>query len=340
MTIGKDGIPTPGPEPDGDGDDDPSTENGDQTEDQPTKTADEPTRSTGNPTTSKPSGSTSGSPTRSSVQSSSTGSEDYTVEDADYFSIETYDAAATASASSFIASLAGSPASTDATATGTAGSGASTDTPATGTAGSGAAPTRNPTATNDVSATGKPATSSKPEVPSSTKAKETSIAATSKAAATTEAEEPEPTTESKPPPSPTVAPFETPSQPSCYPTPTGDYKDSHEGNVEKASNWFCNEFATGTSHNETIYIEHTGWASAEEQFWDSNDYNDDVYDITLSSIDGCDPGPDGYNLYQPIPVDLGHCATLLQNAWHGCNNKGRGGIIKAGCLSFSLRTVY
>ena len=253
----------------------------------------------------------------SAPSSSSSGTaESYVIEDADYFTLETVDAAESSSVEAYISSLAGASIPTDSVTTSglTAPSNLSTGGQTTSVV-----QTSKATSDNAQSTTTDAATSSSPAVESSS-----SIAP--------------PSSSTAPPPTPTVSPVDPPSAPSCYPIPTGHLQDSHDYNVDTSAKNFCKKYASDTVTDSTVNIDHTFSTDSEVQYAEGNDAKDDTYDFTILSVDGCDPGDGGYNLKQP--VNDNSCKDILKNAWKNCNNKGRGGVITAGCLKYGIRTVY
>ncbi|KAL9033453.1 MAG: hypothetical protein Q9214_007508 [Letrouitia sp. 1 TL-2023] len=307
--MGNDSKPTPALEKENNNKDDPSTnEDDNQTTEPENQTTADLTQTESYPTTTKLS---SSSAVQSSALSTSSDSGGYAIETAGYFE-EDWFAVDTAAVSEFLATITGGIVSATA---GAITSGTSTNIPST-------SGSNEPTSTDDDAtlSTEAPAPSSTKEPDPTTKP-------------------PDPTTTEESPPPPTVAPVDPPSQPSCYPSPSGKYQDSHEDNMQTAAGSFCNKFAKDVSHDATVDIDKTGWADADDQFWDANDYNDDVYEISIKNIDGCVPGDAGFDLGEPVTGQK--CKDILVGTWTGCTgNKGRGGVTQAGCLSYSLRTVY
>jgi hypothetical protein len=166
-----------------------------------------------------------------------------------------------------------------------------------------------------------------------------------------------------------VAPVDPPSQPICIPVPTGSVRDAHEGELQKAVKYFCDQHATDTNAQAPIKNEATIIAGTRQEgravvdiaydYLDSMGTQDDVYDFTLQSVDNCTP-EQGNNLASPVANS--NCADILYNAWKNCestffvlltalawfranveflgNNQGRGGEITAGCLTYSVHTWY
>lgn len=127
-------------------------------------------------------------------------------------------------------------------------------------------------------------------------------------------------------PTPTVvAPVDPPSQPSCVPIPTGSVKDAHEDELQKAAVFFCDHYASTTVPNGPINIAHTVIAGNKQAGKGSvniaYDYppdlgnQDDVYDITVTSVDNCTPNG-GFNLGTPVANN--QCADILHTAWKNC----------------------
>lgn len=166
-----------------------------------------------------------------------------------------------------------------------------------------------------------------------------------------------------------IDPVDPPSQPSCVPAPTDSYKDAHKNELKKAVKFFCDEHATDTNAQAPIKNEATiiagvtpGYRFAVDTvrvYSDKMGNKDDVYDFSLTSVDNCTP-VNGFNL--PSPVPNSNCADILHDAWKNCqfpfifpqllssrhelrlefsgNNKGRGGQITAGCLTYSVKTRF
>lgn len=117
---------------------------------------------------------------------------------------------------------------------------------------------------------------------------------------------------------PTVNPVNPPSEPSCYPSPTSDYQDAHEENVERITFEFCRIFANSVVTDPTVSIVKQFGMDESAQREDKNDLIDDVYDITIKSVENCKPEGEGFNLAEPVP---GHsCQEILFNAWLNCEH--------------------
>lgn len=121
------------------------------------------------------------------------------------------------------------------------------------------------------------------------------------------------------------APRVPPSQPSCVPAPTGAVKDSHEGELQKAAAFFCSQHADGTVQNGPINIADTiiagdeteGLVTLDVAFPPSMGKQDDVYDITVTSVPNCTP--DGEYILA-TPVANNQCADILHSAWKQCRH--------------------
>jgi hypothetical protein len=127
-------------------------------------------------------------------------------------------------------------------------------------------------------------------------------------------------------PNPTVvAPVDPPSQPSCVPNPTGSVKDAHENELQKPVKFFCDQYASTTVPNGPINVAHTVIAGDKQEgrsvvnvaydYPPSMGTQDDVYDITVTSVDNCTPSG-GFNLGTPVANN--QCADILHNAWKNC----------------------
>ena len=123
------------------------------------------------------------------------------------------------------------------------------------------------------------------------------------------------------PTSTVVAPVDPPSQPTCVPTPTSKVKDSHEGELEKAAKYFCDEYASNTNAKGPINIAQTIIAGDRDGVDSAYPYppemgnQDDVYDITLTSVPNCTPSG-GFNLATPVANN--QCTDILHSAWKQC----------------------
>ena len=153
---------------------------------------------------------------------------------------------------------------------------------------------------------------------STTAAQSTTTAQSTTSAQSTTATEPTP---------PVVPPVDPPSQPSCVPKPFGQVKDAHEGELQKAAKYFCDQHATDTSAQAPIKNEATIIAGAKQMgrgtldiaydYTDSLGNQDDVYDFSITSVDNCTP-LHGFNLASP--VSNSNCADILHDAWKKCES--------------------
>lgn len=129
------------------------------------------------------------------------------------------------------------------------------------------------------------------------------------------------------PTTPVVDPVDPPSQPSCIPVPTGSVREAHESELRKAVKYFCDQHATDTNAQAPIKNEATIIAGTRQEgrgvvdiaydYRDSMGVQDDVYDITLQSVDNCTP-EHGFNLASPVANS--NCADILYNAWKSCES--------------------
>ncbi|KAL9608798.1 MAG: hypothetical protein Q9167_006385, partial [Letrouitia subvulpina] len=139
---------------------------------------------------------------------------------------------------------------------------------------------------------------------------------------TTKKPEPDPpkTTKKPPPdppdPTPTVAPVDPPSDSDCEPPPDGDYNDAHSDKVWEAAQWFCSNFGNRVIHADSVSITKVGRDDPFLQMLEDNDSNDDIYDLSITSVPHCDPGPGGYNI--AAPVEGSKCEMLIWNSWDKC----------------------
>ncbi|KAL8941873.1 MAG: hypothetical protein Q9216_001983 [Gyalolechia sp. 2 TL-2023] len=127
-------------------------------------------------------------------------------------------------------------------------------------------------------------------------------------------------TSSEPPPDPTptqpvVEPVDPPGEPVCFDPPEGDYKDAHEEIMAQAVQWFCENNAK-TIKEPTVDIGAIGFDDPFRQFLDTNDAEDDVYDLSIRNVPDCDPGEEGFDLAEPVS---GYgCQDILYNSWKSC----------------------
>ncbi|KAJ9637176.1 hypothetical protein H2199_007462 [Coniosporium tulheliwenetii] len=131
------------------------------------------------------------------------------------------------------------------------------------------------------------------------------------------------------------------------PKPEGKkVKDSHEEALIKAVGYFCNADAAttvpvGPKLNRTVEVVIDGPANAahyKAQDWSKKGYIDDVYFFTLTTVDDCRTPRNGYNLAKPLGDRT--CNDILYRSWKDCFNEGRGGLIQAGCLVYSVNTLF
>ncbi|MCJ1417494.1 hypothetical protein MMC32_003838 [Xylographa parallela] len=151
-------------------------------------------------------------------------------------------------------------------------------------------------------------------------------------------------------PTRTVKPINPPSAPSCFPSPTAHVQDAHEGYEHDAANAFCKHYATNIRRDKVdTEKEEKPWLHQGDDATDDNasalppreifyHANGAQYEFKIKSLDGC-PAPDGYNLDEPIKGYK--CETILVNAWKTCyGNAGRGGVVTAGCLTYSAHPKH
>lgn len=161
-----------------------------------------------------------------------------------------------------------------------------------------------------------------------------------------EVAEPEEPAESPPPTQ--IGPIDPPGNLQCQPSPTGNIIDSHSDKVSVAAKGFCSEFASSKDQDpakmpisKTISAEESSsglFRTSGAAEWEDKGYSrEDVYDITISLVEGCVTEGD---LNVAKPVKDGECWEILKSAWKQCNNKGRGGSLLAGCLTYSIVTKF
>lgn len=137
------------------------------------------------------------------------------------------------------------------------------------------------------------------------------------------------------PASPTgPAPVDPPSQPSCVATPTGTFKDSYEGELQKAAAFFCSQYADSTVQTGPINIADTIIAGDKTEgretiniayvYPPSLGDQDNVYDISVTSVPNCTPNG-GYNLATPVANN--QCADILHSAWKQCKRSSFSSVI-------------
>ena len=127
------------------------------------------------------------------------------------------------------------------------------------------------------------------------------------------------------PPQDTVKPADPPSQPSCVPNPTDHVKDAHENEEKKVAKFFCDKYAKNTNAEAPVSVVQTVMAGTRSEglttvdiafdYPDNKGNQDDVYDITIKSVDKCNPAH-GNNLAEPVPGST--CEDILKNAWKNC----------------------
>lgn len=152
-----------------------------------------------------------------------------------------------------------------------------------------------------------------------------------------------------PPPPPEVNPVNPPGSLQCEPNPEEQPKDSHGEKLVKAAQHFCRQYASsedqdpgGLPIEKTLFVWgrpqfRMGFVESVVEWKGGDDSEDDVYDLKIKLIDDCkNDGP----LNLQFPVDDHECATIFKSAWDQCNNQGRGGSLVAGCLRYSVRTVF
>ncbi|KAL9104472.1 MAG: hypothetical protein Q9163_000565 [Psora crenata] len=112
--------------------------------------------------------------------------------------------------------------------------------------------------------------------------------------------------------------------PPTQPRPITPVKDSHEGELRRAAQFFCNNFASSIVTTPNIDIAQTaisGYVSGARgiidlaRLYTGADNEDDVYDISVKSVDGCIPDG-GYNLGTPVADN--QCPDILHSAWKQC----------------------
>ncbi|KAL8703830.1 MAG: hypothetical protein Q9225_008106 [Loekoesia sp. 1 TL-2023] len=156
--------------------------------------------------------------------------------------------------------------------------------------------------------------STKKDEPSSTKAPEPHTTSKPSPEPSTKKEDPQP--KPTPEPEPKVDPVNPPSAPKCNDSPTGHYQDAHAEVASEAVSAFCANYANKVVHDPKVDIKATGHDDPLLQFLDDNDSNDDVYDLSIKSVEHCDPGDGGYNLAEPVK---GHsCEEVMYNSWSQC----------------------
>ena len=122
----------------------------------------------------------------------------------------------------------------------------------------------------------------------------------------------------------TVAPEDPPVSASCVANPTTAVKNSHEGELKKAAKYFCDEYASSTVTTSSVNIAQTiiSGTVAERRgvvdvarFHTGTDNADDVYDISVISVDRCTANG-GFNLATPVANN--QCVDILHSAWQQC----------------------
>lgn len=157
------------------------------------------------------------------------------------------------------------------------------------------------------------------------------------------------------PPSPSPPknePLDPPGKLQCEPTPSGKYKDSHEKKVKMAAENFCKNYASSEDQDaaqlpiaKTLFVwghvlgfRGGGFVDQVVEWTRGDDSEDDVYDFKVELVEDCKTEDGKLNLAEPVKDH--ECKDILQSAWKECSNKGRGGSLVAGCLTYSIVTKF
>lgn len=123
-----------------------------------------------------------------------------------------------------------------------------------------------------------------------------------------------------------VAPADPPSAPVCQPTPLpiAHVKDAHESRMKVVTDSFCRsngkKFDAGPINiDETLVgkLQCGGRGPCIEvaQKWTGTTSTDDVYQLTVTSVEHCTPA-NGFDVGTPVANKK--CSDILQNAWGKC----------------------
>ena len=99
---------------------------------------------------------------------------------------------------------------------------------------------------------------------------------------------------------------------------------SHESELQKAATFFRNGYTSGTVTTPNVNVAQTVISGTMMEgkevvdvarLYTGSDNEDDVYDISVKSVDGCTPD-EGFNLATPVANN--NCANILHSAWKQC----------------------
>lgn len=122
---------------------------------------------------------------------------------------------------------------------------------------------------------------------------------------------------------PTRQPAIPPAAPECVHNPQNAVRDAHEEMLQDSVNWFCSNYAKNhTAADQSVRIQQTvvsyfGILGVEIEDYTGNNKEDDVYEISIFSVEQCKPD-DGYNLPEPVPGFK--CKDILYRAWKDCKS--------------------
>ncbi|KAL8825295.1 MAG: hypothetical protein Q9170_007848, partial [Blastenia crenularia] len=91
-------------------------------------------------------------------------------------------------------------------------------------------------------------------------------------------------------------------------------QDAHQDRMWAAVQDFCGQYNDNEPYHSNGIDQKYTWHDDElTQIFDTNDSTDDVYEMSIESVDHCDPGPGGYDLH--YPVESTTCYLVLYAAW-------------------------
>ena len=159
-------------------------------------------------------------------------------------------------------------------------------------------------------------------------------------------------------PAATAKAVDPPAAPSCFPAPgQGDhFKDAHEGSEFQTAIFFCNNHKDDAVTDKIDITELVSSLAAGNDFTDDNVCslghehrhlyaNSKQYEIKVKSVPDCAMPPNNPTVFYPTDPkdpkkDEKSCPIILHDAWKKCYNSGRGGMITAGCLTYSIHSQF
>lgn len=124
-----------------------------------------------------------------------------------------------------------------------------------------------------------------------------------------------------------------------------DGSDAHERNVLWAVNNFCKHTVINYQRQGRpawIGVEHEYVTTRMFDGDNSDSVFDDVYQLKINEYYDprtCEKDKEFLNFYHPkgpTSSDPYDCISLLWGAWRQCNNQGRGGTVRSGCMDYTI----